>query len=596
VLVSVPKILEVLRDHVIGAAPSAARLPAPGAHWTKRWWRHRDAHRLFGPKFWCFVVGGARLDPDLEAFWSALGFLVVQGYGLTETAPIVTLNHPFAARRGSVGKPIAGLSVRVADDGEILVRGDNVMRGYYNAPEATAAAIEDGWLRTGDIGELDESGRLYVRGRKKEMIVTSDGLNVFPEDVERVLSLVSGVREAAVVGRIEGGAERVHAVLVLDSGVTPEAAVRQANQRLPEPQRIRGASVWPLPNLPRTEGTRKLKRVEIGRWAAEQGLHPAAAGDAGDPLAVLLARYAPGRPAGPETTIEELGLSSLERIELMMAVEQRFQTSLDESAFASARTLGDVRTLIESPSAPSRESRATAFPTWNRSRWAWSVRRVLVPAVILPLTRLFARATIQGTEHLAGLQGPVIFAANHQSHMDTPVILSALPPRFRYRLAPAMAKEFFAAHFAPVGRPTRERWASHLLYSLAALCFNAFPLPQREAGARTTLRYVGELVAAGASILIFPEGRRTEEGEISPFQAGVGMMGSRLGLPIVPVALDGVHRVLHRSWRWPKAGQVRVLFGPPIIAGGTDYAATARRVESSVRGLLGKPGPEPQRP
>lgn len=596
VLVSVPKILEVLRDHVIGAAPSAARLPAPGAHWTKRWWRHRDVHRLFGPKFWCFVVGGARLDPDLEAFWSALGFLVVQGYGLTETAPIVTLNHPFAARRGSVGKPIAGLAIRLADDGEILVRGDNVMRGYYNAPEATSAAIEDGWLRTGDIGELDESGRLYVRGRKKEMIVTSDGLNVFPEDVERELAMVPGVREAAVVGLVEGAAERVHAVLVLDAEVTPEEAIRQANQRLPEPQRIRSASAWPMPHLPRTEGTRKLKRVEIGRWAAKQGPQPAAAGNDGDPLAVLLARYAPGRQIGPGTTIEELGLSSLERIELMMAVEQRFQTSLDEAAFASARTLAEVQVLIESPSAPSPESEAKAFPTWSRSRWARVIRRVLVPALILPLTRLFARTTVLGAGHLAGIQGPVIFAANHQSHMDTPVILSALPSRFRHHLAPAMAKEFFAAHFAPVGRSTRERWTSHLLYTLAGLCFNAFPLPQREAGARTTLRYVGELVAAGDSILIFPEGRRTEAGEISPFQAGVGMMGSRLGLPIVPVALDGVHHVLHRSWRWPKVGRVRVVFGLPILAGGTDYAAAARGVEATVRGLLGGPDTEPPRP
>jgi long-chain acyl-CoA synthetase len=411
-----------------------------------------------------------------------------------------------------------------------------------------------------------------------------------------VLALVPGVREAAIVGLMEGGAERVHAVLVLDSGVTPEQAISQANQRLPEPQRIRSASAWPLPHLPRTEGTRKLKRVEIGRWAAQQGPRPPAADGTGDPFSVLLARYAPGRQVGPETTIEELGLSSLERIELMMAVEQRFQTSLDESAFASARTLGDVQALIESPSAPSPESEAQAFPTWSRSWWAQGVRRVLVPALILPLARRFARATIQGTEHLAGLEGPVIFAANHQSHMDTPVIVAALPSRFRYHLAPAMAKEFFAAHFAPAGRSTRERWTSHVLYSLAALCFNAFPLPQREAGARTTLRYVGELVAAGHSILIFPEGRRTTAGEIKPFQAGVGMMGSRLGLPIVPVALDGVDRVLHTSWRWPKAGPVRVVFGPPIRVDGTDYAEAARRVEASVQSLLRDPGTEHQGP
>ena len=121
------------------------------------------------------VVGAAPLDPDVEAFWGRLGFLVVQGYGLTETAPIVTLNHPFHASRGAVGKPIGGVEVRIADDGEILVRGENVTTGYFNAPEETRSAFRDGWFHTGDIGGFDDQGRLYIRGRKKEMIVTPEG-------------------------------------------------------------------------------------------------------------------------------------------------------------------------------------------------------------------------------------------------------------------------------------------------------------------------------------------------------------------------------------------------------------------------------------
>ena len=145
-----------------------------------RWWRYRRAHRMFGLKFWAMVVGAAPLDPDVEAFWGRLGFLVVQGYGLTETAPIVTLNHPFHAARGAVGKPIGGVEVRIADDGEILVRGENVTTGYFNAPEETRSAFRDGWFHTGDIGGFDDQGRLYIRGRKKEMIVTPEGLNVFP--------------------------------------------------------------------------------------------------------------------------------------------------------------------------------------------------------------------------------------------------------------------------------------------------------------------------------------------------------------------------------------------------------------------------------
>ena len=211
-LVSVPKILDVLREHTLRASPDAAEPPPRKEHFAWRWWRYRRVHRMFGLKFWAFVVGAAPLDPSLEEFWGRLGFVVVQGYGLTETAPIVSLNHPFSASRGSVGKTIPGVEVKIAPDGEILVRGENVTQGYFNAEQATAEAFEDGWFRTGDIGEVDAQGRLFIRGRKKEMIVTPEGLNVFPEDVERAIAGVPGVRDAAVVGARQGSEERVHAV------------------------------------------------------------------------------------------------------------------------------------------------------------------------------------------------------------------------------------------------------------------------------------------------------------------------------------------------------------------------------------------------
>ena len=163
------------------------------------------------------MVGAAPLETDLEAFWGEMGFAVIQGYGLTETAPIVTLNHPFGTKRGSVGKAIAGVEMKIAPDGEILVRGDNVTTGYFGAGAEAASAFEDGWFHTGDIGELGEDGQLFIRGRKKEMIVTPEGLNVFPDDVERVLNRQPGVREAAVVGGDKN--DRVHAVLVVEPGM-----------------------------------------------------------------------------------------------------------------------------------------------------------------------------------------------------------------------------------------------------------------------------------------------------------------------------------------------------------------------------------------
>jgi long-chain acyl-CoA synthetase len=592
VLVSVPKILGVLRDHVVHAFPEAATAPPPGISIPGRWWRYRRVHRALGLKFWAFVVGAAPLPPDIEEFWRRLGFAVIQGYGLTETAPIVTLNHPFKTSKGSVGTPIAGVEVRIADDGEILVRGENVTSGYYDdagpraqGPGPTESRVfdADGWFHTGDIGERDEQGRLFIRGRKKEMIVTPDGLNVFPEDVERVLDAQRGVRESAAVGALDGAQERVHAVLVLDPGVDAADAIRGANAALQDHQRVRTWSVWPASQLPRTEGTRKLKRSTIRDWVRSG--EAASAVIEGDSLEALVSRFAHGRSIGGATTLDELGLSSLERVELMVAIEDRFQTRLDEGRFAEAANVGDLKQLIEGASRIERLEEPVDFPQWNRTWPVYLIRRVSQATWILPMARVFAHIRVEGLEHLRGLDGPVVFASNHQSHMDVPVILAAMPGRWRARVAPAMAKEFFKAHFFPEGFSWRQRFTNSLNYYLAAFYFNAFPLPQREAGARQTLKYMGELTGKGWSVLIFPEGERSPTGHILPFRGGIGMIGSRLDIPIVPVRIEGVDRVLPLKATFARPGRVRVAIGAPLRLRGDDYGALASTVEQAVRAL-----------
>jgi long-chain acyl-CoA synthetase len=279
-------------------------------------------------------------------------------------------------------------------------------------------------------------------------------------------------------------------------------------------------------------------------------------------------------------------LSSLDRVELMVALEDTFQTRIDESAFASAEDVGALRALVEraeKSAAPPAEP--VDFPSWNRSAIARAVRRVSLPTWILPPARVFAWLHVEGRHRLSAVRSPVIFAANHQSHMDTPVIFAALPARLRYRVAPAMAKEFFKAHFFPT-QHGRIEWALNSLnYYLAALFFNAFPLPQREAGARQTLRYIGQVLEGGDSVLIFPEGKRTDTGEIDRFRPGIGMIASRLGVPVVPVRLEGLEKVLHQSWVMARPGRVRVAFGEPIWLTGDDYEALAARVEAAVRAL-----------
>ncbi|HTC35951.1 MAG TPA: AMP-binding protein, partial [Bryobacteraceae bacterium] len=389
VLVSVPQILEILRTHLMQTFPELRQWKPTKGHWLRRWWRYRKVHGMFGWKFWSFIVGAAPLPADLEAFFSELGFLVIQGYGLTETAPIVTLNHPFHAKKGSVGKPIAGVQVKIAGDGEILVRGENVTSGYFEHPEETARAFEDGWFHTGDIGELKENGELAILGRKKEMIVTPEGLNVFPEDVEGVLKQQPGVRDAAVIGT-----DRVHAVLILEPGADAEEIVRRTNARLADFQRVRSFSTWRYDEFPRTEGTGKLKRLEIAR-----GVPPA--------------------PAAVELDVPLENLTSLERVERIVAL------GLDEAELTRPGELVNFDN----------------FPRWNRGALARAARRIFLPGFLLPLNRIFAHVRTTGLDNLKNLEPPVIFASNHQSYMDATSIMSALPARWRYRVAPAMRKE-----------------------------------------------------------------------------------------------------------------------------------------------------------
>jgi long-chain acyl-CoA synthetase len=580
VLVCVPQMLELLRDYIVAAIPEAG-LPARRGKWYWKWWQYRRVHRRLGWKFWSFVVGAAPLDPALEEFWGKLGYVVIQGYGLTETAPVATLNHPFDSRKGTVGKAIEGVEIRIAPDGEVLLRGENITPGYFGE-----GGIRDpeGWLHTGDIGELDAGKRLKILGRKKEMIVSPDGLNVYPEDVERVLNAIPGVRESAVVAEKQGAREQVHAVLVLDPGAEAEAVVNQANTKLEPHQRIRGFSIWPNRPLPRTSGTNKLKRVEIAASiSAACGADGRAVGGLSDSaIPGAIRKFSGNRKIDLNTSLDDLALSSLDRIQLMMELEQSTGTALSESQFANARTIGDLTKVQPAISQESIEF-ANAFPEWNRSTPARWLRRLALPGLFLPLARIFAWIKADGLDNLRALEPPVIFASNHQSHFDVPGILAALPAHWRYRVAPAMAKEFFEAHFHPANYPWHNRFTSGLNYYLAALVFHAFPLPQRESGAREAMRYAADLASDGNCILIFPEGKRTDAGEILPFQPGVGMLAARLRVPVVPVRLEGFERVLHKSAKFPTPGRASVKFGPPLRLEGDDYAALAKQIEEAVR-------------
>ncbi len=220
------------------------------------------------------------------------------------------------------------------------------------------------------------------------------------------------------------------------------------------------------------------------------------------------------------------------------------------------------------------------------------VRRAALGGVLLPVSKLLGRPVrVLGLEKVELVSGPVIFASNHQSHLDTALILASLPARRRYRAAVAMWKEYFEARFHPEDHTRGERRKTNLLYSLIVLLFNAFPIPQTESGTLATVRYMGELVEEGWSIVIFPEGERTVTGEIGRFLPGVGMLAARLGCPVVPVRLRGIYRVWPRGERRPRWARMlggagaEVRFGEAVIPEAGNYAEIAARVEDAVRRL-----------
>src|SRR6202167_3121761 len=371
VLVGVPRVLQSLkqkieRDLEDSDSRGAKKIEnfrrrfreSEGKHFLHRWWIFRDIRRQFGWKFWAFICGGAALDAEIEQFWDRLGYAAIQGYGLTETTSLISVNHPFKLGKGSIGKVLPGREVKLAEDGEILIRGGGVASGYWNKDGqqrvAGEVADKDGWYRTGDVGALDEAGNLYFKGRKKEVIVTPGGLNIYPEDLEAALRRQPEVKDCVVVGIERGGNAEPCAVVILRSDLRDDTrvagVVERANQALAEFQRMRMWVQWPQEDFPRTN-TQKPRRNVIAEFATRQilqGIEKDAATDS--PVRELIGRIT-GRPvtggAGGDSDLDsDLGLSSLDRVELISALEDRYQVDLSETRFSAARTVGDVERML----------------------------------------------------------------------------------------------------------------------------------------------------------------------------------------------------------------------------------------------------------
>ena len=361
-----------------------------------------------------------------------------------------------------------------------MVRGESVIHDYVGARAGEPGRIDDqGWLHTGDIGEIDAEGRLYYKGRKKEMIVTSEGLNVYPQDVERVLNSLPQVKDSAVVAARRGGEEQVHAALTPPGyrGRSRRDYCR-ANQKLDPTSECKAGRLAGR-DFPRTPSTMKVKRGEVARRIAE-------AADRGrEERSWHFGRI---RSSGAQG---DLGLSSLERVELLAELESHYGVELDERRFVDASSLDELNALVRNAGEPAPQRDAILLPRWTRSLPARTLRFLVIEGFVIPLFRGLLTLEVEGTENLAGIEPPVLFASNHQSDLDTPAIFAALPRRWRYRVAPAMSQDYFRAWLQPGSAPFLERMKTMVEYFMATEFFNAYPLPQRMSGVRRALKYTG---------------------------------------------------------------------------------------------------------
>jgi long-chain acyl-CoA synthetase len=594
VLVAVPRVVESFKN-----ALEADLGPAIKKHWEvaenerflKRVWRFRKVHRYLGWKFWAVVCGGAALDQVTEEFWRRLGYGIVQGYGLTETSSLVSLNHPFKPGRKSIGKVLPGRELKLdPDTGEILVRGSNVAQQYWQGKELRPVSGEEGWFRTGDLGALDAEGNLYFKGRSKNVIVTPAGLKVYPEDLEQALRKQPEVRDCVVFGTARGGNAEACAVLLLRDPAAADAVVAAANQSLADFQKIRTWYAWPDEDFPRTS-TLKPK-LEIIRRTAEAQMNghggvPTAKATGSGTLQELIQSIAGRRvELKPGARLEDdLNLSSLDRVELVSALENRYQVDLGDREFSQATTVAELEELLKKAK-PEPLQQDYPYARWAQ-HWPFTwIRAAAYHLVTLPYIWIMARPRIIGREKLKEIKGPALIVSNHVSQIDIGFLMAALPFRLRTRLAVAMQGEMLRG----MVHPPKEtffllRWWLPVRYALIALFFNVFSLPQK-AGYRESFRFAGESADRGFNIVIFPEGKRTETGEMNPFRSGIGLLATHLNLPVIPMRIDGLFPFRAAKKHYAPPGAVQVRIGDPVkfepTADAEEIAKTLQQKVASI--------------
>ena len=585
------------------------------------------AHERFGSTLRLLISGGARLDPNIARFLYRMGFTVVEGYGLSETAPILTFNPIAKQKIGSVGRPMINVELEIAGPdangiGEVTARGPNVMCGYFKNDRATAEMIHDGALWTGDLGYLDPDGYLFLTGRRKELIVLAGGKNVYPEDVEAVYRVSSAIADICVVG-IEHpgeGGEALHAVVYpnfpyfKDSKIgnvegTIRGDIHGLSGRLAPYKRVGGLTIV-KESLPRTR-LGKLQRHRVRAFVDSEAALASSASSTADDEAAM--NREPGvsvvaalqEVLGTARSIRlddhlglDHGIDSLRRVEMVVALERRFG-SLPESFGAEVSTAREIIERISdlrssgTTTETSAGTRGETLRSWaeiladdafagiqlpphaQRMTWQHRLQIWLGCGLLYLAARSGFRAAVSGVEHIPR-HGPCLLAANHASFMDAFVVAGIVPYAVFERLFFLGWEPYFRSHFTA--------WFAGGAHIIAV---------DAEKHLVKAMKTTAALLRGGKLVVIFPEGRRTLDGSLSPFRNGIGVLAAELGVPVVPVWITGTYQAWPVGRLLPRPGKVSISFGPPVgidtqdreawrSQGRDEYACATQRIREAV--------------
>ena len=568
----------------------------------------RKIHQTIGPKMRYLVTGGSRFDPAIQQDFYDLGINVMQALGLTETTAAIYVNRPDDIVIGSCGKAMKGVEGKIVDPqpqedggpavGELAVRGANVMKGYWKRPDATAAAIKDGWLLTGDLGYFDSKGNLFLTGRKKEVIVLSNGKNVYPEEIEAHYLKSPYIKEMAVMG-LEGkpGEERdrLHAVIVPNFEELKRRKIVNAKEvirfdieglssQIASTKRIGSYEIW-QEDLPRTT-TRKIKRFEVQKRVkanqakklsddaelpAEKPLTPEETAWLDKPdvqrgLKIVRETSHSAPPnLRPTNNLElDLGLDSMQRVELLSRLEEELGGNLEESRLTDIYTVRDlIDAVLESAaSGAGKPATRAQFAGWKAilaedpddpevldlvrphqiRTTVWYLISRLLQVVSLDLFDL----KVSGLEKLPK-SGPYLISSNHQSYIDPVVMVSVLPAEVCRRVFAVGTSEIFGEGFM--------RWLARQV-KVVVVDPDANLVPAMRAGAYGLRK--------GMALILYPEGERSIDGTPKVFKKGAAILSIHMQVPIVPVAIEGFHDVWPRNKAFQGFKPLKIEFGDPI--------------------------------